>query len=298
MTLADAVRWAPCLAALVAGGLSQAACGVGRSPTYTKIDDMEGAGPFIEWTSGPGTTPGFWFTSTDCTEDERISPPPNYVDPNGWSYAALPALQETMPGTTSAHAARLRTTTPLVGIWGADVGFNFAGPAADSGVVGPPDAGVSIDDAGACRSPSATSSAGGAADLTPYAGVTFWARAVSPGGRVLRVQVNDVNTDPRGGICEDGDTTAPDYCFNGFGVDLQLTDTFRQYTLDFSQFTQRGGWGYRPQSGIDWSRVYMMVFEMDLPTCASVATSMSMCAGGAPTLSFDFWIDDLYFVNK
>ena len=39
-----------------------------------------------------------------------------------------------------------------------------------------------------------------------------------------------------------------------------------------------------------------MAFEMDLPGCTASATTM--CAGGAPALSFDIWIDDLYFVNK
>ncbi|HMF40250.1 MAG TPA: hypothetical protein VKQ32_06130 [Polyangia bacterium] len=292
-----AVRWSWCLAALFAGGVFQVGCGGARTSTYTKIDDMEGPGPFIEWTAGPGTTQGFWYTATDCSEDHRISPPPDWVDASGWSYAALPAPQETMPGTMSTHAVRFRTTSPLVGIWGANVGFDFANPASDGGVVvGPSDAGASINDAGACAPPPLTDYPIPTADLTAYAGVTFWARAESPGGSVMRVHVLDVNTDPRGGICNGQDTNAPDYCFNGFGVDLQLTETFRQYTLDFSQFTQRGGWGYHPPAGNDWSRVYLMVFEMDLPSCAASATTM--CAGGAPSLSFDYWIDDVYFVNK
>jgi hypothetical protein len=293
MTRAAVFRWTPCLAAVVAGALFQAGCGGGRSPTYTKIDDMEGPGPFIAWTAGPGATAGIWYTATDCTEDDRISPPPYYVDPNGWSYAALPAPQETMPGTMSTHAVRFRTTSPLTGIWGATVGLTFA--SRSSGAVGPPDAGVSINDAGACAPPSVTADPSPSVDLTAYAGVTFWARADSPGGRVMRVHVTDVNTDPQGGICNP-DTSAPDYCYNGFGVDLQLTDTFRQYTLDFSKFTQVGGWGYHPPAGNDWSRVYSLGFDMDLPSCASSATTM--CAGGPPMLSFDYWIDDLYFVNK
>jgi len=111
----------------------------------------------------------------------------------------------------------------------------------------------------------------------------------------LRVQVNDANTDPRGGICQELHSNASDYCYNGFGVPIALTDTFRQYTLDFSQFTQRAGWGYHPPAGIDWSHVYTMAFELDLPGCSSAT---NMCPGGAPTLSFDVWIDDVYLVNK
>jgi hypothetical protein len=289
-------RSIPWLAALVSGALCPASCGGEASPSdthkYTKIDDMEGEGTFIQWPAPAGATQGGWFTATDCTQNDRISPPPWEVAAGGWSFAALPEPHETMPGTLSMHASRLRTTTPLVGIWGANMGFGFAGvPDPDAAV--PPEAGV--DDAGACVSPPNTYP-NPPADLTAYAGVTFWARAASPGGRAVRVQVNDVNTDPRGGICQEQNDTASDYCYNGFGVLIQLTDTFRQYTLDFSQFTQRSGWGYHPPDGIDWSRVFTMAFEMDLPGCS--ASSVTMCAGGVPSLSFDFWIDDLYFVNK
>ena len=240
----------------------------------------------------PGATAGGWFTATDCAQYDRISPPPWEIESDGWSYAALPEPHETMPGTLSMHATRLRTTTPLVGIWGANVGFAFAGPPDPDAAV-PPQPGV--DDAGACVNAENTYP-DPPADLTAYAGVTFWARAESPGGRAMRVQVNDANTDPRGGICQEKVNTASDYCYNGFGVLVQLTDTFRQYTLDFSKFTQRGGWGYHPPAGIDWSRVFTMAFEMDLPSCT--ASSGAMCAGGPPELSFDIWIDDLYFVNK
>jgi hypothetical protein len=295
MTRADGVRSSAWLAAIVAGALSSAGCGGGSpaSPSYTKIDDMEGATNALQWISSPGAEPGAWYAATDCTQADRISPPPHTVV--DWSYALLPAPHETMAGTVSTQAARVRTTSPLVGIWGAHMGFSFT-PEPVDGSVGPGDAGASPDDGGPCRNPSTADFPALSADLTAYAGVTFWARAGAPGGRDLRVQVSDVNTDPRGGICQDHDGSASDYCYNGFGVQLQLTDEFRQYTLDFSKFVQRGGWGYHPPDGIDWSRVYLMNFEMDLPACSASATSM--CAGGLPSLSFDIWIDDLYFVNK
>jgi len=296
MTGAGAIRRSiPWLAALAigAGALGPAGCGgdgssVPSFTSYTKVADMEGPGSTIEWPPPPGATSGSWFAATDCSQYDRISPPPWDFDLNAWSYAALPAPHETMPGTVSMHAARLRTTTPLVGIWGANIGLAFAGPPDPDAAV-PPEAGVPTDDAGACINADPTFP-NPTVDLTPYAGVTFWARAESPGGRSLRVQVNDVNTDPRGGICRGED------CWNSFGVPIQLTDTFRRYTLDFSQFVQRTGWGYHPPDGIDWSRVFTMAFEMDLPSCS--AGGLTMCAGGAPSLSFDVWIDDVYFVNK
>ncbi len=296
MTTAGVIRSMPWLAAFVAGLLAEAGCGGGaaRLPSYTKIDDMEGPGPVIEWAPPVGATAGIWFTATDCTQNDRISPPARQLDPGGWSYALLPTPHATLSGTVSTQAVRFRTTSPLVGIWGANVGLVFAAAPGDGGS-GPVDAGAPRDDAGACMQASSLDYPSPPVDLTAYAGVTFWARAETPGGREMRVQVSDVNTDPRGGICQEKDSGASDYCYNGFGVQLQLTDTFRQYTLDFAQFTQRGGWGYHPPAGIDWSRVFSMSFEMDLPSCSA---SAAMCPGGAPSLSFDFWIDDLYFVNK
>jgi hypothetical protein len=294
MTAARMALSSRLLAALAAGALAGAGCGGAAqpAPSYTKIDDMEGTVNALQWIGPTGTVPGGWFTATDCTHFDAIAPPPYDLVPDGWSYAEIPAPHETLPGTVSTHASRLRTTSPLANTWGAQVGLAFASVAGTP----PPDGGVPTDDAGHCVDPP-NIYPNPPVDLTAYAGITFWARAESPGGRKLRVQVNDVNTDPRGGICQDKDTSASTYCYNAFGVQVDLTDTFRQYTLDFSTFTQRGGWGYHPADGIDWTRVFTLNFEMDLPSCVSSATSM--CPGtGAPTLSFDIWIDDLYFVNK
>jgi hypothetical protein len=293
MIHAGRIRSIPWVGALVAGLLAPAGCGgdAKLGASYTKIDDMEGPGNLIQWTPPPGTMPGAWFTTTACAQVDRIAPPPNAVDPNGWSYAELSTPHETFSGTVSAHAARLRTTSPLVGIWGANVGFPFAAALG----AGPPQAGIATDETGACIDPP-NDYPNPPVDLTAYAGVTFWARAAAPGAWTMRVQVNDANTDPRGGVCQEADRGASDYCYNGFGAQIELTDTFRQYTLDFSTFTQRGGWGYRPPGGIDWTRMFTMSFEMDLPSCS--ATAATMCPGGSPALSFDIWVDDIYFVNE
>ena len=57
---------------------------------------------------------------------------------------------------------------------------------------------------------------------------------------------HDVNTDPRGGICQDTDTNAPDYCYNGFGVLVQLTDTFRAVHPGFFAVHPASGLGLSP----------------------------------------------------
>ncbi|HEY5090177.1 MAG TPA: hypothetical protein VIK30_09410, partial [Polyangia bacterium] len=79
---------------------------------------------------------------------------------------------------------------------------------------------------------------------------------------------------------------------------VALTATFKQYTIDFSDLKQNPSWGYHSESGVlDLQHVFDLNFEVDLPSCSS--DGASMCAGGnMPAVSFDFWIDDLYFVNK
>ena len=256
----------------------------------------------IQWPPPPGLVPGSWSSSTDCTQADRIFPPPWELNPNGWSYAALPTPQETFPGIVSTHAARLRTTSPLVGIWGANLNVEFAWPPEDDGGAGAPppdpaDAGAPSD-AQACPQASVLL-ADNSVDLTAYSGVTFWAMADPTGAKSISVQLQDRNTDPQAGICNAANPTTDSDCWNGFGTGLLLTDTLTQYTLDFSMLQQDPRWGYHPAPDVlDLQHVYSMTFQVD-GQLICVTGSNSMCAGGSnPPLSFDFWIDDLYFVKK
>jgi hypothetical protein len=267
---------------------------------YTKIDDMEGEGGSIQWVALPGVPPGSWWTNTDCTEGERISPVPHSVDPHGWFYAAYSTPNETFPGITSSHAARLRTTSPLVGIWGAMMGINFTQlPSGDGGqadLSGRLDAGVSMGGE-PCTQSSSLDFPSVPVDLSAYSGITFWGMADSAGAKTILVQLRDINTDPRGGICNAADPSTDGACYNGFGIAVALTDTLTQYTIDFPSLQQNPTWGYRPDpSVLDSKHVYGILFEVDLPFCAT--NPNFKCAGGAPSLTFDFWIDDLYLVNK
>src|SRR5262245_37572596 len=95
--------------------------------TYAKIDDMEGTSGRIEWTPenvAPDAVPGRWisYASVQCND---LEPVPE-AEGGTWSYAALPEGHQTMPGVTSIHAARLRTTAPLKSTWGAGMGFLFS----------------------------------------------------------------------------------------------------------------------------------------------------------------------------
>jgi hypothetical protein len=267
---------------------------------FTKIDDMEGSRDLIDWQPPPGLIPGSWGASTDCTEAHDISPLAYFVDPNGWSYATVPAPHETFAGIVSAHAARLRTTSPLEGIWGASIGFEFAElPNPDGSQMWPPaglDAGA--PDGSTCRQALASDVATGSVDLSAYSGITFWAMADPAGAKTLFVTLNDRNTDPHGGICNAADPSDTSDCYNGFGQAIALTGVFTRYTIEFSSLQQQEGWGYHPNpSVLDVRHVYGPSFQINLPPCPPDGTTV--CASGnLSAVSFDFWIDDLYFVNK
>ena len=196
----------------------------------------------------------------------------------------------------------MRTLSPLVGAWGANAGFDFAQlPPGDGRPVWPPPppyVPAPPQPGQPCRQGSDQDFPGGAVDLRAYSGVTFWAMAREDGARTLRIQINDVNTDPRGGICNAADLADEAECYNAFGVEVTLTSAPKRYRIAFSDLMQDPRWGYRVASGVpDWQRVYSMSFQVSASICATSA--ISMCPGGsAPPLSFDVWIDDLYFVNK
>ena len=135
-----------------------------------------------------------------------------------------------------------------------------------------------------------------AVDLSRFSGFVFWGMASKAAGSTkLLVQLQDRNTDPRGGVCDPvpGSTNE---CYNGFGVVLELGEELARYTVNFSELEQDPTWGYHPDpSVLDREHVYGLVFQMDTPggTCPPPIT----CAD-PPELSFDVWVDDLHFVER
>lgn len=258
---------------------------------YAKIDDMEGTSGRIEWAPenpAPDAVPGRWI-SYAAVQCDDLEPIPEWADGGMWSYAELPRGYETMPGITSTHAARLRTTAPLVSTWGAGMSFMFSElplgtetiPVTRPCTVGmPPD----------LEYPAA------AVDLSRYSGLVFWGMAKKDAGRTsLLVQLEDANTDPRGGACSPV-TGDADECYNGYGIVLELGEEPTRYTVNFDELTQDPTWGYRPKpSVLDRERVYSLVFQVDMPggACAPPV----MCPK-PPELSFDVWVDDVYFVER
>ena len=253
---------------------------------------MEGSTGRVEWTPPSATReaqPGRWISYADIQCSDLV-PTPEWAPGGGWSHAALPVSHETLPGVTSETAARLRTRAPLINTWGAGMGFMFTEPPADQLtmlVTRPCTLGMARD----LVYPAAP------VDLSRYSGIVFWARAAQNADSAsVLVQFQDANTDPRGGVC-DPVTGSTNGCYNGFGVVLTFGESFERYVVDFSELTQNPNWGHRPRpSVIDLEHVYGLVFQVDTP--GGVCASPNVCLGGLPELTFDIWVDDLYFVGK
>lgn len=292
MSTSNSFQTASLLLASAWAGLACSANPPLRSePTYTKIDDMEGTTGRIEWASAhaaPETLPGRWISYADQQCDALV-PTPEWAPDGAWSYEPLLEAHETLAGVTSESAARLRTTAPLDNTWGAGMGFMFAEPPADEStmlVTRPCTLGMARD----LVYPAAP------VDLSRYSGIVFWARGARDlESATVLVQFQDANTDPRGSVCDPTPNSA-NACYNGFGVVLELGEAFERYEVDFSDLEQNPNWGYRPRpSVIDLEHVYGLVFQVDTP--GGVCMEPNVCID-PPLLTFDIWIDDLYFVDR
>jgi hypothetical protein len=112
-------------------------------------------------------------------------------------------------------------------------------------------------------------------DASAFRGVMMWARVGESNASPIRVQFQDGNTYPQGGVC-DPDPSTPDGCFNGYGSTLLPVSTeWRLYKFEFARMGQRdfGLIG----DGLDLSRLYVIEINVVQNTV------------------FDFWIDDLWF---
>jgi endoglucanase len=109
-------------------------------------------------------------------------------------------------------------------------------------------------------------------DAGKYKGISFWAKKGPGSTGNVRLKVPDVSTDPDGKMCKE--------CFNDFGLDLQLTDEWTQYTIPFASMKMMKGWGSPRADGIDPSKIYGMQWQVNEP--------------GA---KFDIWIDEIAFTG-
>ena len=112
-------------------------------------------------------------------------------------------------------------------------------------------------------------------DASSFRGATFWARAGETNASPVRVQFQDANTFPQGGLCNPAPGSA-DACYNGFGTTVSPFGTeWQQYKLEFDRMTQRA-FGLR-RDALDPSTLYAVEFVVE------------------PNTVFDVWVDDLAF---
>jgi endoglucanase len=104
-------------------------------------------------------------------------------------------------------------------------------------------------------------------DASQFQGIAFFAKAGEKSASSVRVKVPDVNTDKDGKVCTE--------CYNDFGVDLNLTTTWKRYVIPFAGMSQLAGWGAPHMPAIQASKLYGIQWQ--------VASS------GA---AYDVWVDD------
>ena len=126
---------------------------------------------------------------------------------------------------------------------------------------------------------------------------TFFGKA-NPDAGTTRVSVLllDRNSDPRGEVCDPIQASAKE-CFNSFAASVELGADFKRLQVDFADLSQDPQWGYRPTPNEpDLEHVYGVAFQVFTP--GGVCPDGAVCPGDLPSLSFDIWIDDVYFVNR
>jgi len=110
-------------------------------------------------------------------------------------------------------------------------------------------------------------------DASAYQGITFFAKRGSGNSGKLWVKMPDGNTDPEGGICS--------ACFNDYGAEVDVGDTWKRIVIPFIDLRQEGDWGSPRKPHVDRKRLFAIHFEAKTP--------------GA---DYDFLIDDLAFICK
>ena len=112
-------------------------------------------------------------------------------------------------------------------------------------------------------------------DVSRWRGVSFWARSST--NATVRVRFPDVNTDPRGGVCNsDGDEVGPDVgCFNDFAADVRLAPSWQRYEVRFSELAQLPWFGLKVPS-FEPRQVYGIAFSMPLAQQAPEGYEVSL----------------------
>jgi endoglucanase len=109
-------------------------------------------------------------------------------------------------------------------------------------------------------------------DASKYKGIAFWAKKGPGSYAKVRLNVPDVSTQDAGGVCTD--------CFNYFGADLVLSESWQQFVFTWRQLKQQRGWGAPRPHAIKPAKLFSLQWQVSQPDA-----------------SFDLWIDDVEFIG-
>ena len=109
-------------------------------------------------------------------------------------------------------------------------------------------------------------------DASEYKGIAFWAKKGSGSYGQVRFKVPDGSTDKEGGICSE--------CFNDFGADLNLTESWQHFVFPWRKLMQLPDWGTPRPHMIKPKKLYGLQWQVDKP--------------GA---NIDIWVDDVEFIG-
>jgi hypothetical protein len=99
-------------------------------------------------------------------------------------------------------------------------------------------------------------------DLTSYSGVRFWIkRNGASTASMLKLGFPDVNTDAKGGVCDD--SAEETKCANDYKKMIYLPDeSWTEFTVAFSELTQDTTWGLQTDAFAQ-DQVFGMKFQVD-----------------------------------
>jgi len=231
---------------LLSAGLALSAIGCGKAPNDASLADSPEGSPCPASATIDDCEDnnnqvivqegrsGYWYTFVDHT-GTTIDPPES----------ALGGVFTFASGGVngSAYAARIKGTISGASIVYAGMGCNMTDPK-------------------------------GPYDASKFGGISFWAKKGPGSTSKMRVKVPDIDTDPDGHVCPEGQ------CFNDFGMNLNLTDEWTKYILLFDRLKQERGWGSPHPGSIDKAKLFAVQFQVN--------------EKGQP---YDVWVDDLAFTG-
>ena len=109
-------------------------------------------------------------------------------------------------------------------------------------------------------------------DASQYRGISFMAKKGKGTDGRLRLKVPDQNTHPDGSVCKE--------CYNDFGIDFMLTDTWTRYTVQFSDLKQSTGVGEPRPANVDPTHLYGLQWQV-----------------ASANASYEVWLDDIRFTG-